>query len=90
MYNVDSNNNVVLVSQPTQRTCDGLPLLVVRLLDNPSKGYIAACEPDGGFGTEECPSSYGRPCLSWFGEGERYPDAFSALSAVADSCVGAA
>jgi hypothetical protein len=49
MYNVDSNNNVVLVSQPTQRTCDGLPLLVVRLLDNPSKGYIAACEPDGGF-----------------------------------------
>ena len=84
MYVVDGNANVLVVGPPTARTCGGLPMTVVRLLGQPDKGYIAVCEPDGSFGSDECPSSAGRPCVSWFGPGEQYPDAFAAMSAVAD------
>ena len=80
---VDSNNNRISIA-PTDRSLDGRPLVVVRLADNPDTGYIALDEGTGGFGDEACPSSYGMPCLSWFGVGERYPDAEAALAAVAE------
>jgi hypothetical protein len=77
---VDSNENRVSVVD-SGRTLE-LPVLVVTLVDTPNRGYLALEELRGGFGDEACPSSYGRPCLTWFGPGERYPDARTALSAV--------
>jgi hypothetical protein len=78
---VDSNGNRVSVVA-SGRTLDRLPVLVVTLADTPNRGYLALEEPRGGFGDSACPSSYGRPCMTWFGPGERYPDARAALSAV--------
>jgi len=82
-YRVDSNSNEIR-AVVSGRTRDGLPLVVVRLTANLGRGYIAQDEGTGGFGTAECPSSYGMPCMSWFGEGERYPDAETALAAIAN------
>jgi hypothetical protein len=79
----DSNCNLISASA-TGRTCDGRPLVVVRLLEEPNRGYVALDEGTGGFGTEDCPSSYGMPCMSWFGPGERYPTAEAAVEDIAE------
>ena len=80
----DGNENAVRVSGTTE-TSDGAPIVVVRLVGSPGKGYLAAViGDDGGFGSVACPSSYNRPCLTWFGTGERYATAEEALRAVAD------
>lgn len=74
----DSNNNKITV-RPTGLTYDGLPLLVAEIVSEPGHGYIVADEGTGGFGNDDCPSSYGMPCLTWYGPGERYPSAKIAL-----------
>jgi hypothetical protein len=82
---IDSNCNHI-TTQMTDRTIDGRPLVVVRLVDDPERGYIALDEgTGGGFGDESCPSSYGMACMTWFGVGERYPTPEAALAAIADS-----
>ncbi|MBM4072608.1 MAG: hypothetical protein FJ271_27325 [Planctomycetes bacterium] len=84
MYQIDGNGNVILVSEElTRRKVDGHPLVVVRLAAEPDRGYIAQVLPGGAFGTDECPSSEGRPCLGWFGPGEASATAFDALAALA-------
>jgi len=80
---IDSNCNHI-TAHPTDRTIDGRPLVVVQLVDDPSHGYIALDEGTGGFGDESCPSSYGMPCMTWFGVGERYPTPEAALAAIAE------
>ena len=82
IYAVDGNNNQITVTLASC-TFEGLPMVICRMVDDPSVGYLALCEDGGGFGDEACPSSYGRPCLSWFGPGERYPDADAAIAAFA-------
>ncbi len=77
----DSSCNCITVERTTQ-TYDGLPLVVVRLVDDPAHGYLCVDEGTGGFGDEACPSSYGMPCLTWFGAGERHPDADAAVGAL--------
>lgn len=79
---MDGNSNVVFVEKTT-KISEGQPLVVVRLAAEPDHGYIAADEGTGGFG-DGYPSSYEMPCLTWFGAGERYPDAETALAAVCD------
>lgn len=81
--NVDGNGNMISVEN-TSLTRDGLPLAVARLHADPAHGYVVSCEEDGGFGDADCPSSCGRPCLAWFGPGERYADAASALADLQD------
>lgn len=83
MVYVDSNCNRITVAE-TGRTAEGVPLVVARLVDDPACGYLASVEGEGGFGTEECPSSYNRPCATWFGKRERFPTAEDALAALAD------
>ena len=80
-YNIDSSHNVVLVSEPMKRfTCQNKPVVVVRLVKEPDRGYLAMVDDEGGgFGDDECPSSYGRPCITWFGPNSLYPSAFEAL-----------
>lgn len=80
---VDSNNNRVIV-ETTSRRCEGLPLAVVRLVDDLSTGYLVLCEEDGGFGDEGCPSSFGRPAMCWFGFGMRFLTADEAVETIAD------
>ena len=76
---VDGNGNRISVT-PTMLTVGGLPLVVARLLDDPSRGYLALDE-----GT--CVYRTACPRMGWFGVGERYPDAESALSALAVSFI---
>ncbi len=78
---MDSSFNHITVHK-TDAYCTGARLLVCRLVDEPGRGYLALAEEGGTFGTESCPSSYGRPCMTWFGLGERYPDEQTALNAV--------
>lgn len=80
---VDGNSNAITVS-PTSNTIDGKPLVVVRLVDEPTKGYIDLDEGNGGFGDEACPSDDGMPCMTWSGNGERYPSPEAALAAIAE------
>ncbi len=80
---IDSNCNEILVER-TYRTSGGNPIVIARLAGDTARGYLVEDEGTGGFGNEECPSSYGMPCLTWFGPGERYPDATAALAALAD------
>jgi hypothetical protein len=80
---VDSSGNRITVS-PSGRTLDGRPILIVRLASEPDAGYIALDEGYGAFGTEECPSSYGMSCMSWFGTGERFPTPHAAIAAIAN------
>lgn len=80
---VDGNCNRIVV-ETTSHFLDGRPLVVARLVDEPGRGYIALDEGTGGFGTEECPSSYGMPCMTWFGPGERFSTAEAALSAIGE------
>ena len=78
---VDGNNNRVMVRK-TGHTFSGRPLVVVQLVDEPARGYVALVEEFGGFGDDACPSSWGRPCLGWFGRGERYHTAEQALDSI--------
>ena len=80
---VDGNCNIIEVVR-TERTSLGYPIVVAKLCSDPRTGYLAADEGAGGFGNEGCPSSYGMPCITWFGPGERHPDAETALKAVSD------
>jgi len=80
---VDANHNRI-VCVKSDRTHEGMPLVVVRLVLDPAHGYIASDEGTGCFGDDDCPSSYGMPCLSWFGVGERFPTAEAAIAAIAD------
>lgn len=78
---IDSNGSRIIV-YPTDYILDDCRLVIVRLMDDLSRGYIAMDDGTGGFGDESCPSSYGMSCVSWFGEGERYPTAEDALTAI--------
>jgi hypothetical protein len=87
---VDGSDNLVRVARTTRVVREDVnsdvfnEVLMVHLVDTPDKGYLAADEGTGGFGDAECPSSYGMPCITWFGPGERYPDANTALNAVTE------
>ena len=88
MYNVDSNHDVILVSSPTKALHQAKPMVVVRPLSDPERGYVALIDDVdgdiGGFGTDEAPSSYRRPCLAWFGPGERFLTAGEVISSYKD------
>jgi len=79
MFAVDGNSNRVNVRDLPFTLPTGQALMLASVVGEPGHGYVAAVEPDGGFGDEACPSSYGRPCLGWFGSGEAHPDRFSLL-----------
>lgn len=66
----DSNGNRV-VSWPTSDKI----FRVVRLVDEPMKGYIVEPMPGGCFGTDDCPWSWGMPSYARYGPGERYATA---------------
>ena len=78
---IDESGNHIIVCD-TCIVLHGLPVLLALLRDDPYRGYLALAEKDWDFGDESCPSSYVRPCIGWFGEGEREPDAETALNAV--------
>jgi hypothetical protein len=82
MYNVDGNGNVVLVSAPLTRfSYEGKAVCVVRLADRVTSGYIVVMEgEDSGFGSDECPSSYGCHTIAWFGEGTPHESVYNALT----------
>jgi hypothetical protein len=82
-YRVDSNTNIVLTARTSLLDPEGDALWVVRLVSEPDRGYIVAVDQKATviLGTDECPSSYGAPCLTWFGPGERYGNVGEALEA---------
>lgn len=81
---VDSSCNKITVDEQ-EISHNELRLVVVRMADNPRLGYIAHREENGAFGDDTCPSSYGMPCLTWFGSGQRYPDSRIALNNIIKS-----
>lgn len=85
IYVDESGNRVTVVR--TGNKYEGKPLIVVTLIDDPSRGYIALEEGEGGFGNEECPSSMGRPCLTWFGPNERYKDWLQAIACISGASI---
>lgn len=72
----DSARNRVIVSS-TPATYEDKPIVIARLADNPATGYIALA---GDFGNDSCPDS--PAVLTWFGPGERYPNADSAIKTI--------
>lgn len=82
---VDGNGNRVSVEETEIRDVEGgRPLLVIRLIDDPSSGYICAQSEGAMFGDESSPDSWGMTCQAWFGVGERFPDAETALKFYSD------
>lgn len=78
----DSSTNRVNVTT-TNYTCNGDPIDVATLVSDSATGYLASRGPnDYDWGNDECPDGPG--CITWFGPGERYPDAQSALDAIKD------
>jgi len=78
---VDANNNQITVEETNWRD-DGNKVVIARLVNAPKRGYIAVDQGIGGFGNAECPSSYGMPCVTWFGGNERFPTAEAAITAI--------
>ena len=76
---VDGSGNRVLVEETDRASPDGR-LLIVRMENDLDTGYIATVVGEGGFGDEQSPSSYNRPCAGWFGPGERHATADEALA----------
>ncbi len=72
----DSSNNVVreLLNDYSGETCKyGYGFRVIELVNEPGHGYI----------TDACGEIYPGPCLTWYGPGERYPDAKTACDETA-------
>jgi hypothetical protein len=81
---IDGNSNRVVVRyQPY--TSNGEPLIAATLVDEPDTGYIVVDTNEGGFGDVNCPSSYGMPCLEWFGPGQHYPNSDALLEDMGDT-----
>ena len=78
--NIDSNGNRVEVGP--ELAIGERKIQVVRLVDDPTTGYVVEVVGEGGFGDESCPSSYNRPCHGWFGPNQTYPNAEEAISAI--------
>ena len=85
---VDGNGNQIIVRPVYDRyaTFDNVnyhPVEAAYLCGRYGRGYLVAVTPDAcGWWDESCPSSYGRPCLGWFGPGERLEDDFRAIEAL--------
>ena len=79
---IDANGNAITVVRDG-RSCQGLPILICDLVGT-DQGYLALEELDGAFGDESCPSSIGRPIMTWFGCGEAYTTAEYAIRAIED------
>ena len=66
------NNDNYITSRECDYVCtdDGWRIMCCDLVTEQNRGYIVAAEPAPG---------HWRPCLTWYGDGERYPDAYAAL-----------